>query len=153
VFGRPPRGTACLDRPAAYAVVFDGLGRVAVVRWKDRWFLPGGGGLPDEAPEATVLREIREECGRPARILRPLGEAVQYFRDESCWYRMRAKFFRAELEESPTGPAEHELAWLDPRDDLGFFHRSHLWAVARALRGRRREGPRCRRAPESSAGG
>ena len=81
-----------------------------------------------------MLREIREECGRGARILGQLGEALQYFHDRSAtrWYRMVAVFFRAEFDGDQSGPAEHELVWLDPDDTTGFRHPCHQWALARA---------------------
>lgn len=131
-FGRCPAGVTCEDRRAAYAVILDPLGRVAVVDAGNRWFLPGGGSLAGESPEVTVLREIQEECGCRARILGQLGEALQYFRDATRWYKMVATFYRAEFEGAPSGSAEHELVWLEPGDMGGFFHQCHEWAVTRA---------------------
>jgi 8-oxo-dGTP diphosphatase len=131
-FGLPPTGTAYEDRRAAYAVIFDVMGRVAVVRGGDRWFLPGGGSLTEESPEATVLREVREECAQLARIVAPVGQAIQYFRDSTRWYKMTASFFRAEFLGEAGGVGEHELAWLAPGEITRFFHECHLWAVSRA---------------------
>jgi 8-oxo-dGTP pyrophosphatase MutT (NUDIX family) len=142
-FGARPVGVPCEERPAAYAVIFDSFGRVAVVVAKDRWFLPGGGSLPGESAEATVLREIREECGRSARVTGRLGEAIQYFHDATRWYGMLAVFFRAEFVGGQTGSAEHELVWVDPGETGGFYHQCHVWAVARGripTRPRREQG-------------
>jgi 8-oxo-dGTP pyrophosphatase MutT (NUDIX family) len=69
----------CQKRDAAYAVIRSGDGRVAVVREDRRWFLPGGGSLAGETPEQTVAREVLEECGRRARGLQRIGDAIQYF--------------------------------------------------------------------------
>ena len=137
VFGTCPPGVVCHPRVAAYAVIVGRDGRVAAVRVSDSpyYWLPGGGGHPGETPEATVMREVREELGRVVTLTGRIGEAIQFFHasDESRWYEMSATFFRAELEAEPSTAAEHELCWLDPRQDAGaFFHACHAWAVSRA---------------------
>ncbi|HEY3121932.1 MAG TPA: NUDIX domain-containing protein, partial [Vicinamibacteria bacterium] len=111
-----------------------GDGRVAVVREDRRWFLPGGGSLPGETPEQTVAREVLEECGRRARGLQRIGDAIQYFYapNDRCWYEMLAVFFRGELENEVTGVAECELRWIDARAEADvFFHACHAWAASR----------------------
>lgn len=50
----------------AAAVIFDGLGRVLLVRHsygRRGWELPGGGRQPKESLEQAVIRELREELG------------------------------------------------------------------------------------------
>ena len=46
------------------------------------WILEPVAGMIDagETPETAALRELREEAGYGARILRPIGEAGQYVR-------------------------------------------------------------------------
>jgi 8-oxo-dGTP pyrophosphatase MutT (NUDIX family) len=139
VFGCPPAGVVCRDRPAAYAVIRGDGGRVAVVGaavgGRLAYWLPGGGALPGEPTEAAVLREVREELGRGARLVGTIGEAIQYFyaEDDACWYRMTAVFFQAELVGEPLDAAEHELCWLDARRHGDrFFHACHAWAALRA---------------------
>lgn len=138
VFGAAPEGVACRPRAAAYALIRDTEGRVAAVRatvgGRAGYWLPGGGGEPGESPEETVLREIREELGRDARLLGRAHEAIQYFHSagDACWYRMHAVFFAAELVGEPIGPAEHELCWIDPaREESNFLHACHAWAASR----------------------
>jgi 8-oxo-dGTP pyrophosphatase MutT (NUDIX family) len=59
-FGPCLEGVPYADRPAAYAVVAGENDTVAVVKGTaDRIFLPGGGSLPGETAEETVLREVR----------------------------------------------------------------------------------------------
>jgi 8-oxo-dGTP pyrophosphatase MutT (NUDIX family) len=130
VFGAIIDGATYVPRPAAYAVIRNAAGAVAVVEARGLCFLPGGGALPGEAPEATVRREVREELARDVRLGRQLGRAVQYFRADGRHYRMEAVFFAAEFAGAPQGAGEHELRWLAPREAAeAFFHQCHAWAV------------------------
>ena len=132
-FGAAPAGESCQVRLAAYAVILEQRGHVAAVVGDSGLFLPGGGTLPGESPEWTVLREIEEECGCAARIIQPLGEATQYFRSTSGWYQMLATFYVAQFEGDPAGSGEHELIWLSPGEANRFYHECHAWAVSLAL--------------------
>jgi 8-oxo-dGTP pyrophosphatase MutT (NUDIX family) len=134
------------DRPAAYAVVLGPNGTVAVVQGPAGMIgLPGGGSLPEESPEETLLREVREELARSVLLVEKIGEAVQYFHaaDEDCHYRMRGVFFLAELPDEPSGRGEHELFWLPLAKAPGaFFHQSHAWAARQGME-RSLERPGC----------
>jgi 8-oxo-dGTP pyrophosphatase MutT (NUDIX family) len=135
IFGSAPAGVVCHKRLAAYAIIAGAEGRIAVVRGRMGYWLPGGGALPGEAPEETVAREVREELGHRVRLVGKIGEAIQYFyaSDDECWYEMKAVFFRAEIEGERLGTAEHELYWLDAGNSSeSFFHACHAWAVSRA---------------------
>jgi 8-oxo-dGTP pyrophosphatase MutT (NUDIX family) len=62
---------------SAGGVVRDGRGRIALVRQRGRrgrwrWTLPKGRMDPGETVEATALREVYEESGLRARIVRPI---------------------------------------------------------------------------------
>lgn len=134
VFGSLQPDVSYTDRRAAYVVILapDGAA-VAAVLSRNRYFLPGGGSLPNEMPEGTVVREVREELARGIRLLRPLGEAIQYFyaASDNRHYRMRATFFAAELTDVRTArQREHELVYV-PRAEAktAFFHASHVWAI------------------------
>ena len=63
-------------RVGAYAIVQDERG-VLLAHWQDRshggWTLPGGGMEPGEHPEATVVREVREETGYDVRVDEIIG--------------------------------------------------------------------------------
>lgn len=60
---------------SAGGVVVDARGRIALIRERDRrrrrrWTLPKGRIDPGETPEAAALREVREEAGLRATIVR-----------------------------------------------------------------------------------
>jgi 8-oxo-dGTP pyrophosphatase MutT (NUDIX family) len=106
--------------------------------------LPGGGSLPGETPEGTLVREVREELARSVRLVSKIGEAMQFFyaADEDCYYKMLGVFFLAEFPDEPSGQGEHELFWLPLAEaTAAFVHESHAWAVRQGLE-RSTEGPR-----------
>ena len=63
-------------RVGAYAIVHDERG-VLLAHWQEGtnggWTLPGGGMEPGEHPEATVVREVREETGYAVRVDEVIG--------------------------------------------------------------------------------
>jgi 8-oxo-dGTP diphosphatase len=131
-FGSPVGGVTYEKRLAAYAVIRNHAGAVAAVHTPAGYWLPGGGTLPGETPEETVVREVREELGHALRLVGKIGEAVQYFFAvaDGRYYAMRAVFFQAELVEVPLGPGEYEVCWLDASHSAPlFFHACHDWAV------------------------
>lgn len=138
VFGVPDAGISYVERRAAYVVVWGEFASVAVVRGKSgRCWLPGGGAMPQESVEATIVREVREELRRGINLRGTIGEAIQYFRvaNENRDYRMRASFCFGELTDSHPGSPEHELEWLPISESAGqFFHPCHAWAVEQARR-------------------
>ena len=64
VFGEAPPGVVCTKRPA-YVVISGRDGVRPTARGRRQFWLPGGGSHPGETPEATVVREVREEGGIP----------------------------------------------------------------------------------------
>lgn len=64
--------------PVVAAVIEDGRGCVLVAQRPPhkhlalKWEFPGGKVDPGESPEAALLRELREELGIEAEIVRPL---------------------------------------------------------------------------------
>lgn len=137
-FGVYEVGRAYTDRRAAYAVVLGEAEMVAAVRGPSGHFwLPGGGSVPGESAEETLIREVREEVARDVRLIDRIGEATQYFNaaNEDRQYRMQAVFFRAEFTVGLNTGADHELCWLPiQQTKTAFFHECHGWAVVQALR-------------------
>jgi len=88
------QGTKRLGRKwmSAGGLVIDGRGRIALVRQRNRkgrwrWTLPKGRIDPGETAEAAALREVYEESGLRARILRPIvmHEGRLHF---TCFFEM-----------------------------------------------------------------
>jgi len=130
--GSQSLGVTYEQRGAAYAVIRNSVGAVAAVRVPAGYWLPGGGMLPGETPEETVVREVREELGGTLHLVSKIGEAAQYFfaATEGRYYVMQAVFYRAKLTEGPLGPAEYEVCWLDvSHSGPLFFHACHDWAA------------------------
>ena len=136
IFGSPEPNVKYSERQAAYVVIVSNDGLVVMVKGRQKYFLPGGGSLPGEPPEETVVREVHEELARSVRLIRKIGEAMQYFYSstDDRHYKMRATFFTGEFtDEKCDGTGEHELDWL-PVTEAGqaCFHASHAWAARQA---------------------
>ena len=79
---------------SAGGVVFDAMGRVAIVRQRDRrarlrWTLPKGRLDRGESPDEAALREVYEETGVVARLLGAIGVYVTK-RRRTHYFRMLA---------------------------------------------------------------
>ncbi len=127
-FGTPLAGTNYTDRPGVYAVaVIDG--RVLVVETPMGWFLPGGGVMEDETPEATLRREVDEETGYAIAALTHVGSARQFI---GAGINKVETFFMVELEGAGVAQAEpdHRPRWVAVEDAiLGLKEEAQAWAV------------------------
>src|SRR4051794_1526563 len=117
-FGEYHPERAYRPRPAVYAVICDGAGRVALVREASHLFLPGGGIEAGEEIEAALERELREECCWTIRIGQRLGEALQYFTVRDHSYASHGVYFAAEQTGEIEGEPEHQVVWIDPHEAL-----------------------------------
>ncbi len=139
-FGVRLAGVTYRPRVGAYAIIIDPQHRVVTIETQQALFLPGGGCHPGEAPEVTLRREVREECGYELRTYRRIGEAVDYFyaSSEGIHYRLHSVFFAAAFgARLDVGvEADQRLLWLDLRTVLERLQRpSQVWAVRQVLRG------------------
>ena len=68
----------------AFAVIFDDQNRVLLShrRDMDAWNLPGGGVEVEELPNEGVIREVREETGLEAEVVRLVGVYGKIGRNE-----------------------------------------------------------------------
>jgi 8-oxo-dGTP pyrophosphatase MutT (NUDIX family)/uncharacterized protein YndB with AHSA1/START domain len=122
-------------RPGAYAVILDGQGKFAAVRWQDSFLLPGGGVDPGESLEEALAREVREECACEVVIGGFLGDAVQYFNnDNGKNWEFHCSYFEARFGSPLDSEPEHELFWLDVADAHKLAHEVHGWAVTQLAR-------------------
>ena len=142
VFGGRTPGKSYRPRPGAYAVIFDGADRLAVMRTPKGLFLPGGGADAGETPDRTLRREALEECGRELEPGRRFAFAVERVDDDqdhggAGGVAKRCEFFEATLGPVVATPVEqdHELVWMPVRRAIAeLTHRSQAWAVAGLLR-------------------
>lgn len=98
----------------------DGAPHVVLIatRNKTRWGLPKGAVGTGESSEAAALREVREETGVEARILRPLDTIEYYFRAGDTLIQKRVDFY---LMEYVAGELEPQLSEVD---DVQWFELS-----------------------------
>lgn len=83
---------------------------VTIVPHKRRTLaLPKGGANPDERPEETALREVREETGITARIREPLGEVHYTYRRGGRTIEKTVRYFLCEYVSGTTDDHDHEV--------------------------------------------
>lgn len=143
-FGKAAPGLDYLDRPAAFGIVENLVGEIAVVRvskpGKPPYFdLPGGAVDPGETEPQAVVREFGEETGLVVEVDNLVVTVSQHFlkSDGQPVRNFGGVHVARQIELKPGLKVEddHELAWLDPRDAVvALRHDAHAWAVAAWMR-------------------
>lgn len=143
-FGQAIPGLDYLDRSAAFGVVENPVGQIALVRvtkpGKPPYFdLPGGAVDPGESEPQAVVREFGEETGLVVAVDRLITSVSQWFlkSDGQPVRNFGGVHVARRVGEDPALKVEddHELVWLDPRDAVvALRHDAHAWAVAAWMR-------------------
>jgi 8-oxo-dGTP diphosphatase len=120
---------------AAGGVVLGPDGRVALVHRPryDDWSLPKGKLDAGESFEEAALREVEEETGLRARLVREL-RSVEYHDNKGRPKLVR--YWLMEVEEDPGFVANDEvdeLRWVEPEEALGLLTYSRDRSLVAAL--------------------
>jgi len=73
------------------------------------WGLPKGLVEPGEEPDHTALREVQEETGLEAKIVRPLGDISYWYVWENERVRKKVTFFLMEAMGGDLSLHDHEM--------------------------------------------
>lgn len=127
-------GIEYIPRPSVYAIIQNAHSKIAIVKHKGAFFLPGGGIEPGETPIEALQREIVEETGYQARDMEKCGEAVEYLQavSDGKYYRIHSTFFIAQLETGASMSTEpdHQLIWMRPETaKLKMQRACHRWTI------------------------
>jgi len=79
----------------AVVAIRDGVAHVAMIatRGRSRWGLPKGAVTKGETSEQAALREVNEETGLEAKIVKPLDTIEYFFRAGDALIRKRVDFY------------------------------------------------------------
>lgn len=110
----PPRRKTRSEHSSGGAVIAvrNGVPHVALIatRNRTRWGLPKGAVSEGETSEAAALREVREETGIEAKIVKPLDTIEYFFRAGDTLIQKRVDFY---LMEYVAGELEPQLSEVD----------------------------------------
>jgi len=110
------------DAPRITAIVgcIDDAGRILIVKqlagpFAGAWLLPGGRVEPDESPDDTARRELREETGYTVNELRPVAR-YEVRSAPIGRFHFLVHLFRGDRVSGTPRP-EHggDVRWTDPR--------------------------------------
>ena len=101
----------------------DGVPHVALIatRNRKRWGLPKGAVAEGETSEQAALREVLEETGLEARIVKPLDTIEYFFRAGDTLIRKRVDFYLMEYTGGTLTPQLSEVddvEWVDLSEAL-----------------------------------
>jgi 8-oxo-dGTP pyrophosphatase MutT (NUDIX family) len=120
------------DPGAGYEVAL--VGRIK----RDLWALPKGTPRPGETPEATALREVREETGLLTRIVAEIGRIEYTFSRKGVRYRKEVLHFLMEAIGGDIADHDEEydrVEWVSLEEAIGrLTHENEVEIVRRAER-------------------
>ncbi len=110
---------------SAGGVLLDEAGRVLLIRTRNLrgepvWTFPKGLIEPGEKREQAALREVREETGYEAKIVRPLPPVTYWFWREGKKVRKTVYWFlmRPVRKVGPPDEEVEEIRWVSPDEAL-----------------------------------
>ena len=125
------------ERVAVYGIAINDR-KVATVKTKAGYFLPGGGIEKDENHSECLKREFIEETGYEIEIGRYIGNASIYHKTKTGEYKKGiGHFYIVNLTYDTKNKIEedHDLIWLDINEcSKKFFFEHQAWAVLEALK-------------------
>ena len=137
IFGEKVDGITYVVREGVYGVVFNEVGKVAVIKNTFGYFLPGGGIEKGESLKDCLIREFKEETGYSIIAGKFIGKASKYYFSEAFnHYRHPVGYFyNVNLGRSVTELIEenHELLWVHPLECAKLLYDHQYWAVEEAL--------------------
>ena len=103
--------------------VKDGIPHVAMIatRGRTRWGLPKGAVSEGETSEQAALREVLEETGLRAEIVRPLDTIEYFFRAGDTLIRKRVDFYLMRYVEGKLTPQLSEVddvEWVELNEGI-----------------------------------
>ena len=124
VFGERDQDTDYWDRSGAYLLALQN-GKMAVVRTKRGYFLPGGGLEDGESDADCVRREVREETGCAAEVGAFLCSAEHYtVHDTKGPFHPIQSYYTGTIGEQLAPPQESDIQflWLPIEEVRGNFY-------------------------------
>jgi ADP-ribose pyrophosphatase YjhB (NUDIX family) len=104
---------------SAVVALVDDAGRVLLVRqtagpFSGAWLLPGGSVERDEGPEDAARRELFEETGYRAAVLRPVALYEVRSAPPGRFHFLVHLYRGGEVEGTPQPEHDSELVWIAP---------------------------------------
>lgn len=122
----PPRSKTRSEYSSGGAVISvrNGLAYVAMIatRGGTRWGLPKGAVSQGETSEAAALREVQEETGLEADIIKPLDTIEYFFRAGDTLIRKRVDFYlmvHTGGELTPQLSEVDDVEWVELSEAIG----------------------------------
>jgi 8-oxo-dGTP diphosphatase len=139
IFGEKVIGKSYIARVGIYAIILsDDKEKLAIIKTKTGYFLPGGGLEADETHLQCLIREAKEEMGWKIEIGKYLGNSASFFfsTTKKDYYYNDCYFYFAEKVVQSSYPTEsdHGVVWLTPaRAIKKLWHKNQAWAVEKAF--------------------